>query len=206
MSVDWPAAGLAAAAVAVLELDATAAGQFMVSRPIVLGPLLGAALGDLSLGGRLGALCELFSISERPLGAHLPPNAAVAAAAAVLLALGPSQANAALAFPAGLAAGWLHARVEGALRRGRDRAGFQVDKRLARGEDPGLGRLAAIELGKQAVMTFGVLAVALLAGPWLSLLWAGLAQASAAGLRLGLDLAPWIGLAALLRSFRGAAA
>lgn len=204
MSVDWPAAGLAAAAVAVLELDATAAGQFMVSRPIVLGPFLGAVLGDLSLGSRLGALCELFSVSERPLGAHLPPNATVAAAAAVLLALGPSQAHAELAFPAGLAAGWLHARVEGALRRGR--GGFQVDKRLVRGEDLGLGRLAALEMGKQAVMTFVVLTAALLAGPWLSLLWAGLAQTSAAGLRLGLDLAPWIGLAALLRSFRGTAA
>ncbi len=57
---------------AFLSLDATAVGQFMVSRPIVVGPLVGLLTGQPSLGLQMGALIELIWIGEVAVGAHLP--------------------------------------------------------------------------------------------------------------------------------------
>ena len=55
-----------------LSLDVTAVGQFMVSRPIVVGPLVGLVTGHPDLGLAMGALIELLWIADVPVGAHLP--------------------------------------------------------------------------------------------------------------------------------------
>lgn len=55
-----------------LSLDITAVGQFMVSRPIVVGPLVGALLGSPGVGLAAGALVELIWIGDLPVGAHMP--------------------------------------------------------------------------------------------------------------------------------------
>ncbi len=55
-----------------LSLDVSAMGQFMVSRPIVVGPLMGVVTGHVGLGLMMGALIELLWISDVPVGAHLP--------------------------------------------------------------------------------------------------------------------------------------
>jgi len=55
-----------------LSLDVTAIGQFMVSRPIVVGPLVGLVTGHPELGLTLGALTELLWIADVPVGSHLP--------------------------------------------------------------------------------------------------------------------------------------
>ena len=57
---------------AFLSLDATAVGQFMVSRPIVIGPLIGWFLGHPNIGLEMGALIEMIWIGDLPVGAHLP--------------------------------------------------------------------------------------------------------------------------------------
>ena len=57
---------------ALLSLDVSAVGQFMVSRPIVVGPLVGLVSGHPGLGLVMGALIELIWIGEVPVGAHLP--------------------------------------------------------------------------------------------------------------------------------------
>ena len=58
----------------VLNLDVTAFGQFMVSRPIVVGPLVGWVMGQPGLGLEIGAIIELIWIGDVPVGAHLPPD------------------------------------------------------------------------------------------------------------------------------------
>lgn len=57
---------------AFLSLDETAFGQFMISRPIVTGPVIGWLLGRTDIGLELGALIELIWINDLPVGAHLP--------------------------------------------------------------------------------------------------------------------------------------
>lgn len=57
---------------AFLSLDVAAVGQFMVSRPIVVGPLVGWLLGHPNIGLEMGALIELIWIGDLPVGAHLP--------------------------------------------------------------------------------------------------------------------------------------
>jgi len=57
---------------ATLSMDITAVGQFMVSRPIVVGPLIGALLGNPGIGLATGALVELIWIGDLPVGAHRP--------------------------------------------------------------------------------------------------------------------------------------
>lgn len=61
-----------------IALDKSAAFQFMISRPIVTGPIIGWLLGDAGTGAIIGALLELLWISSLPLGGFLPPNACLA--------------------------------------------------------------------------------------------------------------------------------
>ena len=71
---------------ACLSLDETALGQFMVSRPIVTGPLVGWLLGRADLGVEIGALAELIWIGDVPIGAHLPLDLMMLTGTSVALA------------------------------------------------------------------------------------------------------------------------
>ncbi|MDE2039107.1 MAG: PTS sugar transporter subunit IIC [Elusimicrobia bacterium] len=194
----------AAAGVAVLELDSTMAVQSMVSRPVVLGPLLGALYGQAGLGAVLGALWELASLDALPIGGSLPINATAAAGASLLLSLGGGLAPEA-AFPCGVAAGWTHQRLEGFLRRRRAACARRCERRISEGGAPGLGASLAAELAKQALMTFMVLAAVVIARPWLSAAWTTSPESLRGCLRFALEALPWMALAALLHSLRIAA-
>lgn len=72
--------------IAFLSLDETAVGQFMVSRPIVVGPLVGWLIGRTDIGLDMGALIELIWIGDVPVGAHLPLDLAMLTGTSVALA------------------------------------------------------------------------------------------------------------------------
>lgn len=57
--------------------DATAIGQFMISRPIFCGPILGLILGDIESGLYIGMIMELLWIAVVPLGNAVPPDSTV---------------------------------------------------------------------------------------------------------------------------------
>ncbi len=57
--------------------------QAMVSRPIVLAPLLGYMTGIPLAGLMIGAMLELFWIDRIPVGIYLPPNDSISAVLAV---------------------------------------------------------------------------------------------------------------------------
>jgi len=193
---------LAAGGLALVELDRDCAGQLMLSRPAVIGPVLGLAFSEPRLGTALGLLWEMLSLDWLQIGSHLPLNAAVSAAASLLLALGPAGVAPELAFPAGLAFGWAHALLETRRRRRRDGLGRIVEERLGRGEEPLLGGLAARELLGQALMTFCVLLAALLARPALSWAWPLAPSILRSGLRSAYALSPWLAAAALVHSLK----
>lgn len=192
---------LAAASLAVLELDAASVGPMLLSRPFVIGPAFGAALGQPLLGAGLGVAVETVTLADLPLGGSLGLSAPVAAAVAVWLAAGPCALPAEAAFPAGLAAGWAHARIEKSLRHHRGVHVRRALERLSQEKDPLLGREIVSSLALQTLATF-VLggAMFLAAGPALSRLWPHLPQAMRAGARCAVLAAPWLGAGALAAS------
>lgn len=187
-----------AAAVAAAELDVASVGPFLLSRPIVLGPLIGAALGEPERGAALGAALELCALRALPVGGALSWNAAVAAGVAVLLCAGPSRLPLEGGFFAGLLAGRLHQAAETRLRAARAAYGRAADRDAAKGRSV-LGAYLASSLAAQFMMTALLVYLVLrLAQP----VWTGLAgwKTLAGALRATFIVAPWACLGATLVS------
>ena len=76
-----------------INLDTTAIAQTMISRPIVISPLIGAVIGllngDVVIGAKvgviIGVLLEFFWISLLPLGSSVPPNATISSSVATVV-------------------------------------------------------------------------------------------------------------------------
>ncbi|MEA4873764.1 MAG: PTS sugar transporter subunit IIC [Anaerorhabdus sp.] len=75
-------------------------------RPIVMGPVVGAILGNFDLGLKIGASYELLMIGSMPIGGAQPPNAVLGGIMAVVFAIALNQPDfesaLALAIPFGL--------------------------------------------------------------------------------------------------------
>lgn len=67
---------------ALLWLDRVFIFQFMISRPIILSPILGFIMGDVSIGLIVGASLELLWLNAPPVGAYLPNDESFCAAVA----------------------------------------------------------------------------------------------------------------------------
>jgi PTS system mannose-specific IIC component len=78
-----------------IGLDRTAVGQFMISQPLVAGPLTGWLLGDVSAGLIIGVALELIWVLDLPVGSFVPANSTVSAvfatSAAILGSHGPAS-------------------------------------------------------------------------------------------------------------------
>lgn len=66
-----------------LALDGTSVGQFMVSRPLVAGVLVGWLLGDPVAGVAVGTILELYLLVSFPTGGSRFPEGATATVVAV---------------------------------------------------------------------------------------------------------------------------
>ncbi len=89
----------------------------MISRPIVAGPLAGLLLGDPQAGMTAGALLEILSLHQLPIGANRHWDtgpAAVSAAAAMTLSVGVVGLVMAVGF--GVLVGWAGSWTVHALR------------------------------------------------------------------------------------------
>jgi mannose/fructose/N-acetylgalactosamine-specific phosphotransferase system component IIC len=67
---------------ALLSLDRTAWGQLMISRPVVLAPIIGLLCGNAAVGLLVGVLIELLWINELPVGSAIPSDDTLFAAVA----------------------------------------------------------------------------------------------------------------------------
>jgi mannose/fructose/N-acetylgalactosamine-specific phosphotransferase system component IIC len=81
------------------NLDTTAVAQTMLSRPIVISPLIGIILGgifceDVVYGSKvgiiIGVLLEFFWINVLSLGPSVPPNPSISSSVATAVVLGTS--------------------------------------------------------------------------------------------------------------------
>jgi mannose PTS system EIIC component len=61
--------------------------QAMISRPIVIAPIIGLLLNNPHTGLVIGALVELFWIDRLPVGTYIPPNDSVVAVLATSIAV-----------------------------------------------------------------------------------------------------------------------
>ncbi len=80
----------------IIGLDRTAAGQFMVSQPIVAGPITGWMLGDVTTGLVIGAVLELIWVLDIPVGTFVPADATIGAMLATAIAVLGSRGSAPL--------------------------------------------------------------------------------------------------------------
>lgn len=71
---------------ALIGLDRTAAGQFMISQPIVAAPLIGWMTGDAAAGLIIGAVLELLWVLDMPVGTFVPADTTIAAVSATAAA------------------------------------------------------------------------------------------------------------------------
>lgn len=91
----------------IVEWDIYGWGQTMISRPIVVGAIMGLLLGDLQTGLLIGGTIELFYLGVIPVGAAIPPDpttaTAIATSLAILSGMDPKAAPT-LAIPVAMAA------------------------------------------------------------------------------------------------------
>jgi mannose/fructose/N-acetylgalactosamine-specific phosphotransferase system component IIC len=66
--------------------------QIMISRPIIIAPVIGLILGNPYAGLIIGAILELFWSDRIPVGIYIPPNDSIAAVLAVSMAIFAGQA------------------------------------------------------------------------------------------------------------------
>jgi mannose/fructose/N-acetylgalactosamine-specific phosphotransferase system component IIC len=71
----------------ILWMDRVFMFQFMVSRPMIMAPLIGLAMGDVKIGLFVGASLELLWLNATPVGAYLPNDESFCAAIAVPVAV-----------------------------------------------------------------------------------------------------------------------
>jgi len=88
-----------------LALDGTSVGQFMLSRPLVAGALVGWILGEPALGLTIGAILELYLLVSFPTGGARFPEGATGTVVAVASAAG-STAPGAIPLAVGLGLVW----------------------------------------------------------------------------------------------------
>jgi len=187
---------------AVVDLDTFHIGQWMISRPVVMGPLMGWACGNVLLGAQMGALVELLILAELPLGNAVTLNGAVTISSALLLTCGPHRTDPAVSLPAGFALGELHRLVEKRERSWRNSLTRVAERSVSLGESAPFGRIIAASMGRHVAITalflFGSV---LIAGPALGWGWAQAPAAVRAAFAHAFDWTAWLGAAALLLAF-----
>jgi mannose/fructose/N-acetylgalactosamine-specific phosphotransferase system component IIC len=70
-----------------LWLDRVYIFQLMISRPMIMGPIIGFVMGDVKIGILIGASLELLWLNAPPVGSYLPNDETFCTAVAVPVAV-----------------------------------------------------------------------------------------------------------------------
>ena len=188
------------ALVALLELDTTYIGQFMFSRPIIVGSVLGYLTGNFFLGLQLGVFTELIYLDFIPIGGVVPPSGAVSAGIGALMAYFFGL-PAYFAFFMGIISGILFAFIEKRLRIMRARLLRGVEIKIMAGKlTPGLLMAQSILFQFLVVFTFLLIMLTII-GPLAAYCGAAAPQKVRIAFQFSYFVVPWIGLAVMFISF-----
>ena len=186
--------------VALLELDTTYVGQFLFSRPLFVGTVLGALTGNLFLGLQVGIFTELIYIDYLPIGGVVPPSGAITAAIAILMNYSFGM-DIYFAFFVGIVCGQLFAFVEKFLRSYRSKILDEIEDKLINGKiTPGNVIFKSIVSEFIAIFVFLMLSV-ILFGPLFNYLNGDISEKIHVAFKFAYYLVPWVGLCGLFLSF-----
>ncbi len=188
------------ALVSLLELDTTYVGQLLISRPLIIGSILGALTGNLFLGLQVGIFTELIYIDYLPIGGVVPPSGAITAAVAILMNYCFSM-DIYFAFFVGILCGQLHAFLEKFLRSYRDKILDTIELDLIDHKiTPGKVMFKNIIIEFAATWIFLFLAM-IIFGPLFTYLHEDISEKIHVAFKFSYYIAPWIGLCGLFLSF-----
>ncbi|MBN1827993.1 MAG: PTS sugar transporter subunit IIC [Deltaproteobacteria bacterium] len=184
--------------------------QTMISRPVMLGPLIGLFLGDPQTGIVIGANMELLWIDRVPVGAYTPPNDSIAAvvAAGIAILVGKSLGGATPALialtvlivaPIALVGQW----VDRALAKSNDRLADDFETCIEAGDLSCLSRLQMRALAAHFLAVFAFIVIFMAAGLWIiEALYIRLSPAILRGLSRAYCLIPAVGVAVALTTIK----
>ena len=188
------------ALVALLELDTTYVGQLLISRPFVVGAVLGVLTGDLFLGLQVGIFTELIYIDYLPIGGVVPPSGAITVAIAILMNHFFGM-NIYFAFFAGIVCGQIFSFVEKFLRKKRGDLLDSIESRLIDCEiTPANVIFKSIITEFVFVFVFLILAICAL-GPLFNYLHNDISEKIHMAFKFAYYIVPWVGLCGLFLSF-----
>ena len=188
------------ALVALLELDNTYIGQFLISRPLFIGTILGALTGNLFLGLQVGIFTELIYIDYLPIGGVVPPSGAITSAITILMNYF-FKMDIYFAFFIGIVCGQIFAFLEKFLRSKRSQNLDEIDKKLMLLKlKPGTVIFKNIALEFAVIFVFLALSM-IMFGPLFVYLNQDITEKVHVAFKFAYYIIPWIGLCGLLLSF-----
>jgi mannose/fructose/N-acetylgalactosamine-specific phosphotransferase system component IIC len=191
---------------ALCSLDITAFGQFMISRPIVCGPLFGYLCGDIKTGLWIGMMVEMIWISAIPMGAAIPQDVTSVAILSSVWALRTFPGNnnvAVLAMVLGVLAGILFKKIDIWLRFVNVRVVHWVEEGVAGGKESRVSWGVYAGLLLFFVKAFIFYAVIMYPGEWLVIrLYPQLGMGIISGLEISWRFLPVLGFAMMFMNFR----
>ena len=188
------------ALIALLELDTTYIGQFLISRPLFVGTILGALTGNLFLGLQVGIFTELIFIDYLPIGGVVPPSGAISAAITMLVNYFFAM-DIYFAFFVGIVCAQSFAFLEKFIRNRRSKVLSKIEKKLnERKINPGKVIFINILIEFFIIFVFLVLSM-IIFGPLFTYLRSDITEKVHTAFKFAYYIIPWVGLCGLFLSF-----
>lgn len=185
---------------ALLELDTTYAGQLLLSRPIIAGPLFALFTGDIMAGIQVGVFAELLFADISPLGGIIPPSGVICTVIPLILySLGIELY---FGFFLGVLAAVLYSFLDKLLRKTRFKWLVFWEKKIAQ-RPSDINRTILLSLVSVFLMNFVFISVcAWICTQLMYHLFAYIPLKAHFACKFAYMAVPWIGLATLIPAFR----
>jgi mannose/fructose/N-acetylgalactosamine-specific phosphotransferase system component IIC len=186
---------------ALLDLDIAFVGQFFISRPTVVGAVIGILCGNFLAGALLGLWAELVLVDHIMIGGHIAPNRVFFASSSVIF-FSFFKMPIPVAFISGFAIAWGGVYVDAFMRKTRSSWGRKIEKE-AKDNPYRINSWIFKSVVQQfflmlAYFGVGLFAVGNIAGG----LWKHAPVALEKGLWFAFFMIPWLGLGTLLKHIR----